>query len=139
MPHHQAVLAVLITVLPAVQHLPDPSIDPLYLEVALALLGAALGGLLLTPIMRITRSFAAAMNPPEWAQDQLALSPWHTLTLHLNLILPAIATVIWVTTQLAVYVHITGAQTLNFTCKLPQMKTAPAVNASAVPYMDKFT
>lgn len=121
------------------QHLPDPSIDPLYLEVALALLGAALGGLLLTPIMRITRSFAAAMNPPEWARDQLALPPWHTLTLHLNLILPAIATVIWVTTHLAVYLHSTGSQTLNCTCKLPSMKTTPAVIAFATLRMDKFT
>ena len=121
-----------MTVPPAVQHLPDPSIDPLYLEVALALLGAALGGLLLTPIMRIMRSFAAAMNPPEWAQDQMALSPWHTLTLHLNLILPAIATIIWVTARLAVcHLHSIGSQTLNRTFSLRSIKTALAVIASA--------
>ncbi|DBA96326.1 TPA: hypothetical protein ACH3X3_002503 [Trebouxia sp. C0006] len=77
------------------KHMPDPSIDPLLLEIALALLGAMLGGLLLTPIMRITRSFASAVDPPEWGQDQMGLPSW--LTLHLNLVLPAVATVIWVT------------------------------------------
>lgn len=87
-----------MTVPLAVQHMPDPSIDPLLLEIALALLGAVLGGLLLTPIMRITRSFASAVDPPQWGQDQMGLPSW--LTLHLNLVLPAVATVIWVSSHL---------------------------------------
>lgn len=89
-----------MTVPPAVQHMPDPPIDPLLLEVALALLGGMLGGLLLTPIMRITRNFASAVDPPEWGQDQMGLPSWLKLTLHLNLILPAVATVIWVRSHL---------------------------------------
>ena len=90
----------LLTVPLAVQHMPDPSIDPLLLEIALAVLGAMLGGLLLTPIMRITRSFASAVDPPEWGQDQMGLPSWLKFTLHLNLVLPAVATVIWVSSHL---------------------------------------
>ena len=90
----------LMTVPLAVQHMPDPTIDPLLLEIALALLGAMLGGLLLTPIMRITRSFASAVDPPEWGQDQMALPSWLKLSLHLNIVLPAVATVIWVSSHL---------------------------------------
>jgi len=90
----------LMTVPLAVQHMPDPSIDPLLLEIALALLGAMLGGLLLTPIMRITRSFASAVDLPEWGQDQMGLPSWLKFTLHLNLVLPAVATVIWVSRHL---------------------------------------
>ncbi len=88
-----------MAVLLAVQHMADPVFHPLYLEVALALLGALLGGLMLTPIMRVTRSFASAISVPEWGREQLPFPAWVTFTLHLNLILPAVATVIWVWTS----------------------------------------
>ena len=80
----------------AVQHIADPVLPAVYVAVGLALLGAVLGGQLLTPIMRLARSFAVAVDPPEWGRAQLSFPAWKLYFLHLNLILPAVATVIWV-------------------------------------------
>lgn len=80
----------------AVQHMQDPVVPPLAMEVGLALLGAALGGLLLTPIIRTMRSFVSALEVPEWATQQLRFPAWLSFTLHLNLVLPALGMVIWV-------------------------------------------
>lgn len=87
-----AVKAVLL----AVQHMQDPVVSPVALEIGLALLGAALGGLLLTPIIRTMRSFVSALEVPEWAVQQLRFPPWLSFTLHLNLVLPALGMVVWV-------------------------------------------
>lgn len=70
------------------------------LEVGLALLGAVVGGLLLTPTMRTMRSFVTALDVPEWATQQLRIPPWLPFTLNLNLVLPALGMVIWVRTLL---------------------------------------
>lgn len=80
----------------AVQHMQDPAVSPVALEIGLALLGAALGGLLLTPIIRTMRSFVSALEVPEWALHQLHFPPWLSFTLHLNLVLPALGMVVWV-------------------------------------------
>lgn len=90
--HGTAVKAVLL----AVQHVQDPVVPPVALEIGLALLGAALGGLLLTPIIRTMRSFVSALEVPEWATQQLRFPAWLSFTLHLNLVLPALGMVIWV-------------------------------------------
>lgn len=92
MVHGTAVKAVLL----AVQHVQDPVVPPVALEIGLALLGAALGGLLLTPIIRTMRSFVSALEVPEWATQQLRFPAWLSFTLHLNLVLPALGMVIWV-------------------------------------------
>ena len=83
-------------VLLAVQHVQDPVLHPMALDLGLVLLAAALGGLLLTPMMRIMRSFVSALEVPEWAQQQLHFPAWLPLSLHLNLVLPPLGTVIWV-------------------------------------------
>ena len=85
-----------MSLLLAVQHMADPFVHPLFLEVGLAALGAVVGGLLLTSIMRITRSFASAMSPPEWGREQMSFPAWLIVSLNLNLILPAVGAVIWV-------------------------------------------
>ena len=87
-----AVKAVLL----AVQHTQDPVGQPVVLEIGLALLGAALGGLLLTPFIRTMRSFVSALDVPEWAMHQLRFPAWLPFTLHLNLVLPAVGMVVWV-------------------------------------------
>ena len=74
----------------------DPMFSPLLLEAALVLLGAALGGLLLTPFMRIMRSFVSALEVPDWGEQRMCFPPWLTFTLHLNLVLPALAMFVWV-------------------------------------------
>ncbi|KAL3162534.1 hypothetical protein ABBQ32_010188 [Trebouxia sp. C0010 RCD-2024] len=79
-----------------VQHGQGAGVQPVALEVALALLGAVLGGLLLTPIMRIMRSFATALEVPEWATQQLRFPAWLPFSLNLNLMLPALAMIVWV-------------------------------------------
>lgn len=78
------------------QHGQGAGVQPVALEVALALLGAVLGGLLLTPIMRIMRSFATALEVPEWATQQLRFPAWLPFSLNLNLMLPALAMIVWV-------------------------------------------
>lgn len=82
----------------AVQHGQGAGVQPVVLEVGLALLGAVLGGLLLTPIMRIMRSFATALEVPEWATQQLRYPAWLPFSLNLNLMLPALAMIVWVRT-----------------------------------------
>ena len=84
--------------LPAVQHEQDSAVQPVALEVGLALLGALLGGLLLTPVMRIMRSFVTALEVPDWATQQLRFPPWLPFSLNLNLVLPALGMVVWVRT-----------------------------------------
>ncbi|KAL3141082.1 hypothetical protein ABBQ38_003438 [Trebouxia sp. C0009 RCD-2024] len=79
-----------------VQHGQGAGVQPVVLEVGLALLGAVLGGLLLTPIMRIMRSFATALEVPEWATQQLRYPAWLPFSLNLNLMLPALAMIVWV-------------------------------------------
>ena len=108
--HVTEVKAVLL----AVQHMQDPVVPPLAMEVGLALLGAALGGLLLTPIIRTMRSFVSALEVPEWATQQLRFPAWLSFTLHLNLVLPALRMVIWVCPAACQAYHTTASVRPDF-------------------------
>lgn len=95
-PKTHTIVIGLTGVLLAVQHMQDPAFHPLALEIGLAVLAAVLGGLLLTPMIRIMRSFVSALDVPDWAQHQLRFPPWLSFTLHLNLVLPALGMIVWV-------------------------------------------
>ena len=74
----------------------DPAIHPMILESGLVLLATVLGGLLLTPMTRTTISYMAATNTPDWAEKRIGTSAGTRLLLNINLLLPGLVALIWV-------------------------------------------
>lgn len=77
----------------------DPTLPPVALKAGLSLLAALLGGLLLTAMIRVTRSFlSAAADRPGWARNQqhLAFSAGTQAVLNVNLVLPGLVAMMWV-------------------------------------------
>lgn len=66
------------------------------LESGLVLLAIVLGGLLLTPMTRTTISYMAATNTPDWAEKRVGTSAGTRLLLNINLLLPGLVALIWV-------------------------------------------
>jgi len=67
------------------------------LEFGLGLLAMILGGLLLTPMTRIVRSYMAAVDTPDWARKQIGISAGTRMLLTINLLLPGLVALLWVT------------------------------------------
>lgn len=66
------------------------------LQVALALVAAALSVLLYAPALRFMHSFWLQLNAPDWAADYIAPGPAATLGLLLHMVLPLLTTLMWV-------------------------------------------
>ena len=74
----------------------DPVFSPMILEFGLGLLAMILGGLLLTPMTRIVRSYMAAVDTPDWARKQIGMSAGRWMLLTTNLLLPGLVALLWV-------------------------------------------
>lgn len=74
----------------------DPTFPVYLLEIGLALLASVLSGLLLTPMTRTTRSYMAASTTPDWAKKRISITAGTRLLLNVNLLLPGLVSLIWV-------------------------------------------
>lgn len=66
------------------------------LQVGLALAAAVVSVLLYAPALRFVHSFWLQLNPPEWASDYIAPGALMTASLHFQLLLPLLSSLLWV-------------------------------------------
>lgn len=62
----------------------------------MALVAAVVSVQLYAPALRFAHSFWLQLNPPEWAGDYITPRPLATLCMFLQLLLPLLASFLWV-------------------------------------------
>ncbi len=77
---------------------PDIALDVGVLQLLLAAAAGGVSMLLFSPVLRFIRGYWLQQTVPSWAAGQIMRYPASLLFMHLQLVLPAVCSLLWVST-----------------------------------------
>lgn len=78
------------------QEFPTIELPVVWLQLMLAAVAAVITAVLFSPTLRFVRSYWLHTNPPYWSTDYIGGSKLGKVAMHLHLLLPLVAALLWV-------------------------------------------